>query len=77
MGKMVKATWYRNPPSVKAAGTPAQSEGNPALAERFTHALKRIPGVAFATRWFDADDMSYFLQHSSRTLASEPSSARC
>ena len=60
------------PSSVDAARTPAQSEGNPALAERFMHALKRIPGVAFANRWFDADGVSYFLQHYARMLASEP-----
>ena len=60
------------PPSDDAAGTPAQSEGNPALAERFTHVLKRIPGMAFATRWFDNDGVSYFLQHYARMLASEP-----
>jgi hypothetical protein len=47
-------------------------KGNPELAERFLNVLRRIPGVEFVTRWFDADGISYFFQHYVRMLAAEP-----
>ena len=46
--------------------------GNPELAERFVKVLGKIPGAGFLTAWFDADGISYFLQHYVRMLSAAP-----
>ena len=47
-------------------------KGDAALAERFMNVLRKVPGAAFLTHWFDADGVSYFLQHYVRMMAAEP-----
>ena len=46
--------------------------GKPELAKRFVSVLEKIPGAGFLTAWFDADGISYFLQHYVRMLSAAP-----
>jgi hypothetical protein len=48
------------------------THGNEQLAACFLAVMQKIPGVAFTTRWFEADCLSYFLQHYCRMMAAEP-----
>ena len=47
-------------------------KGNPELAGRFVEVLRKIPGAAFVTHWFDADGVAYLMKHYVRMMSAAP-----